>query len=173
MYSIQLAVPVQSDPAYSAMDEDGGAWVVVSATTPPLVLRCTQAWCDVTGYDDADVVGRPLCGPMLDKATDKTALVRVTCIHRPTISTLEERKSFLFVNFHFCFSCHVFEFQSASANLLLRHFCPLSLFRSTTCLFIRLYIHIHIHSRTHIHINKPNTHTHTLTHAHTNTYTYT
>ena len=55
-----LAAPMLSDPSFTPLDQDGSAWIIVSADPPYRFLRCTQAWNSLTGLKYREVVGKPL-----------------------------------------------------------------------------------------------------------------
>lgn len=69
----EQAAPVLKDPAYHSMDDDDGAWLVVSKGPEPVILRCSPAWLLLTGFSTGDVVGFPLSVIMATDETDRTA----------------------------------------------------------------------------------------------------
>ena len=46
---------IAADPSYASLDSDGGAWVVVSTSSPHFILRTTSAFCDLLGLTGACV----------------------------------------------------------------------------------------------------------------------
>lgn len=55
----QIAAPMVSDPSFETLDEDGGAWIIVSAEPPYRFLRSTPAWEKLTGLQYREIVGKP------------------------------------------------------------------------------------------------------------------
>lgn len=55
-----VAASMQTDPSFSALDADGGAWIIVSADPPYRFLRSTPAWDRLTGLKHQEIIGKPL-----------------------------------------------------------------------------------------------------------------
>jgi hypothetical protein len=55
-----LAAPMLSDPSFTPLDQDGGAWIIVAADPPYRFLRSTTAWNSLTGLKYNEVIGKPL-----------------------------------------------------------------------------------------------------------------
>jgi len=61
---------VQADPSYAALDADGGAWVIVSTSSPHFILRTTSSFCDLLGLS-SHCLGSPL-EEVLEAADEET-----------------------------------------------------------------------------------------------------
>jgi hypothetical protein len=55
-----MTAAMQTDPSFTPLDDDGGAWIIVSADPPYRFLRGTPSWERLTGLKHQEVIGKPL-----------------------------------------------------------------------------------------------------------------